>query len=488
MEITVSKKKAQDIKADVYVIAVAAGAETGAAVKELARADREAIAARVSLTRFKGKAGKTLTVQAPCGDVVLVGTGGDRSAECYRRVAASGRAAAAVVCAERVALCIGGGAAAKKAVTPMIEGFLLANYRFDRYRSENSDRYLGPESLVLVGAGAPSGVALRSSVNKAKAVCDAVCLTRDLVNEMSSVKTPSYLAKTAKAVARKAGIKCEVWQGEKLRRENMNGILAVSAGSKEPGAFIKLVYTPKKRPRASVAVVGKGVTFDSGGLSLKPSKSMEWMKQDMAGAAAVIGLMQAVAVAQPAVEVRGYIASAENMPGAGAQKPGDIITYRNGTTAEVLNTDAEGRLVLGDALCVAAEDKPDCIIDMATLTGACMVALGSRIAGILGNDNSLINGLIRHGKEAGEDLWQLPLAEEHYGDDIRSMTADIRNIGAGYGGTITAALFLKSFVGDTKWAHLDIAGPAFAEKRVPYCIRGGTGFGVRTILSYLESL
>lgn len=176
------------------------------------------------------------------------------------------------------------------------------------------------------------------------------------------------------------------------------------------------------------------------------------------------------------------------MPGAGAQKPGDIITYRNGTTAEVLNTDAEGRLVLGDALCVAAEDKPDCIIDMATLTGACMVALGTRIAGVMGNDTALINGLIRHGKEAGEDIWQLPLAEQHYADDIRSTTADIRNIGSGYAGSITAALFLKAFVGDTKWAHLDIAGPAFAEKTVPYCTRGGTGFGVRTILSYLESL
>jgi len=488
MDITVSKKKAQDVNAEVYVIAVASGNETGGAVKELARADREAVAARVSQTRFKAKAGKTLTVQAPCGDVVLVGTGNDRSSETYRRVAASGRAAAAVVRADRVALCIGGGAAAKKAVAPMLEGFLLANYRFDRYRSDNPDRYLGPGSLVVVGAGAPTGVAVRGIVGRAKSVCESVCLTRDLVNEMSSVKTPSYLVKTAKAVAREAGIKCEVWQGEKLRREKMNGILAVSAGSKEPGAFIKMVYRPKKRSRATVAVVGKGITFDSGGLSLKPSKSMEWMKQDMAGAAAVIGLMKAVAAAQLPIEVRGYIASAENMPGAGAQKPGDIITYRNGTTAEVLNTDAEGRLVLGDALCVASEENPDCIIDMATLTGACMVALGTRIAGVMGNDNALINGLIRHGKEAGEDIWQLPLAEEHYADDIRSNTADIRNIGGGWGGTITAALFLKSFVGDVKWAHLDIAGPAFAEKTVPYCPRGGTGFGVRTILGYLESL
>jgi len=198
-------------------------------------------------------------------------------------------------------------------------------------------------------------------------------------------------------------------------------------------------------------------------------------------------LMKAVAFTKPDVEVRGYIAAAENMPGQGAQKPGDIIKYRNGTTAEVLNTDAEGRLVLGDALCVAAEDEPDCIIDLATLTGACMVALGTRIAGVMGTDQKLIDTLIRHGRDAGEDIWQLPLAEQHYMEDIRSWNADIKNVGSGYGGTITAALFLKSFVGKIPWAHLDIAGPAFAESPLPYAPKGGTGFGIRTLLSYLAS-
>jgi leucyl aminopeptidase len=208
----------------------------------------------------------------------------------------------------------------------------------------------------------------------------------------------------------------------------------------------------------------------------------------MAGAAAVLGLMKAVAAIQPAVEVRGYIASAENMPGQGAQKPGDVITYRNGTTAEVLNTDAEGRLVLADALCVATEDEPDCIIDLATLTGACMVALGTKIAGVMGSDQPLIEDIISHGKEAGEPFWQLPLAEEFYMDDIRSWNADIKNIGGGWAGTITAALFLKCFVKDTPWAHLDIAGPAFTEGVRPYSQRGGTGFGVRTLVSYIDSI
>jgi leucyl aminopeptidase len=214
---------------------------------------------------------------------------------------------------------------------------------------------------------------------------------------------------------------------------------------------------------------------------------MEWMKQDMSGAAAVLATVQAAAELQLPVEVRGYVASAENMTGGGAQKPGDIITYRNGTTAEVLNTDAEGRLVLADALCVAREEKPDCIIDLATLTGACMVALGTRVAGVMGNDQKLVDTLLRHGKETGEELWQLPLVEE-YMEDIKSFNADIQNTGSGWAGTITAALFLRSFVGETKWAHLDIAGPAFAEKPHPYAPKGGTGFGIRCLLSYLSTL
>jgi leucyl aminopeptidase len=207
----------------------------------------------------------------------------------------------------------------------------------------------------------------------------------------------------------------------------------------------------------------------------------------MSGAAAVLAVMKAVAAVGPAVEVRAYIAAAENMPGSGAQKPGDVISYRNGTSAEVLNTDAEGRLVLADALCLAAEEKPDLIIDLATLTGACMVALGQRVAGVMGNDRSLVRALLKSGRETGESMWELPLVED-YMEDIRSHTADIQNVGTGYAGTITAALFLRCFVGETRWAHIDIAGPAFNEKPGPYAPRGGTGFGVRALLAYICSL
>ena len=490
MKVSVTKKKAGELAADLFVVPVTEGSETGGAVRELGRAMRDAVEARVKSQRFTAKPSKVLHVQTPEGDVALVGLGKDRDAESLRRAAAKGRAAATSVRASRVALCVGGGASAQRAIEPLLEGFFLNGYRFDKYRSKangNDEDRFEVEEIIVAGSGLSMGSGSRSAIDRVESVCEAVAMARDLINEMSSVKTPTYLARQAKEIAKADGVKCEVWQGDRLRKEKMNGILRVSAGSNEPGAFIKLVYAPKKKPRGTVALVGKGVTFDSGGLSIKPAKSMEWMKQDMSGAAAVLATVKAAAALQLPVEVRGYIAAAENMTGGGAQKPGDIITYRNGTTAEVLNTDAEGRLVLGDALCVASEEQPDCIIDVATLTGACMVALGTRVAGIMGNDQKLVDALVKHGRETGETLWQLPLVEE-YADDIRSSTADIQNIGGAWAGTITAALFLRCFVGDAKWAHLDIAGPAFAEKPHPYAPRGGTGFGVRTLLSYLASL
>jgi leucyl aminopeptidase len=489
MNIHVSKQKPGELKADLTALTVPEGSEATAA-KDLAPPARAAVEARMASQRFKGKAGTTLLVQTPQGDVVLCGLGKTRTAEALRRAAAKAQTAAASVRARAVVIWAGSGPTSRRALEPLLEGFLLNGYRFDKYRSKKDkedEEKTEVESLTIAGSGLPAGRAARSTVERVQTVCEAVFRARDLINEMSSVKTPTYLGKQAKEVARKHRLQCEVWQGDKLVRERMNGILRVSAGSDEPGAFIKLVYKPKKKKRATVALVGKGITFDSGGLSIKPWKSMEWMKQDMSGAAAVIVTVQIAAQLELPVEVRGYVASAENMTGGGAQKPGDIITYRNGTTAEVLNTDAEGRLVLGDALCLAAEEKPDCIIDLATLTGACMVALGTRVAGIMGNDQKLVDTLVRHGAETGEELWQLPLVDE-YMEDIRSFNADIQNTGSGWAGTITAALFLRCFVGETPWAHLDIAGPAFAEKPHPYAPKGGTGFGVRTLVAYLSSL
>jgi leucyl aminopeptidase len=487
MNITVSKKKLKDLDTDLIVIPVASGSEDGGAVRELAADDRALVSARIDATGYKAAAGKTLGVQSPRADILLVGTGDDRAAETFKRAGAKAVAAAATIRAKRLVISAGSGSVAKKHFGSVLEGYLLSAYRFDKYKAKKDDHYAGPKALVVAGTSLTPGAATKRVIARTEKICEAVCMARDLINETSKIKTPNYLVKNAKRIAREEGLKCEVWQGQRLVKEKMNGILAVSAGSEEPGALIKLVYKPKKKARGKVALVGKGITFDSGGLSLKPSKSMEWMKQDMSGAAAVLGCMQAVSVVAPAVEVHGFIAAAENMPGAKAQKPGDIIEYRNGTTAEVLNTDAEGRLVLADALCLASELKPDCIIDLATLTGACLVALGTRMAGIMGTDQTLVDALISNGEGVGEALWQLPLVEEMEAD-IRSMNADIQNIGAGYGGTITAALFLRRFIGDNAWAHLDIAGPAFAEKPFPYAARGGTGYGVRTLLAYLDSL
>jgi leucyl aminopeptidase len=372
-------------------------------------------------------------------------------------------------------------------VVPVAEGFLLAGYRFDRYKSDSSETAgrREPESLtVLTGTRLPNAGRV---LGRAEMIAREVFRVRDLVNEPARVKTPSYLADVATAVGRKCGLKVTVWRGRKLEAEKLAGLLAVAQGSVEPPCFIVLRYRPRGRPRKRVALVGKGLTFDSGGLSLKPPKSMETMKLDVAGGATVIGIMAAVGQLRPSIEVTGYVPATENLPGERAQKPGDVIRYMNEKTVEVLNTDAEGRLILADALTLASRTKPDIIIDLATLTGACVVALGAQVAGIMGNDQGLVERLIACGREAGEPLWQLPLVKE-YRDDIKSTVADVKNIGGQYAGTITAGLFLQEFVDGAAWAHLDIAGPAFAEKDYPYTPKGGTGFGIRTLVDFLTTL
>jgi leucyl aminopeptidase len=261
----------------------------------------------------------------------------------------------------------------------------------------------------------------------------------------------------------------------------------VNQGSREEPRFIHMRYKPKGRPKKKIALLGKGITFDSGGLSLKPARSMETMKLDMAGGAAVIGVMSVLPELAPDAEVLGLVPATDNLPDGGAQKPGDVIRYPNGKTVEVMNTDAEGRLILADALVLAAREKPDCMINLATLTGACVVALGNELAGLFSNDEDLAATLMDCGRDAGEGLWRLPLAPE-YREDIKSPVADIKNVGGGSAGAITAALFLQEFVSDIPWAHLDIAGPAFAAKDHITCPKGGTGFGVRTLLNLLSGI
>lgn len=371
-------------------------------------------------------------------------------------------------------------------VGAVAEGALLNAYRFTRYRS--NDVHSGRlRRLVLGRTASGRNGALARALMRAGSTASAVCLARDLVNEPPSTATASYLSEQAAAHCRGEGLKVDVWGRRRIEQLKMAGLLAVNQGSREEPRFIRMRYRPKGTPRKKVVLIGKGITFDSGGLSLKSARSMETMKLDMAGAAAVIGVMSVLPELAPNAEVVGMVPATDNLPDGGAQKPGDVIRYPNGKTVEVVNTDAEGRLILADALVLAAREKPDCMIDLATLTGACIVALGNELAGLFSNDEELADRLAACGRDAGESLWRLPLAAE-YREDIKSHVADIKNVGGGSAGAVTAALFLREFVGEVPWAHLDIAGPAFAAKERPTCPKGGTGFGVRTLLNLLRGM
>jgi leucyl aminopeptidase len=302
------------------------------------------------------------------------------------------------------------------------------------------------------------------------------------VNTPAGDLSPRRFGEIAIDLAGSSGIEIDVLNEEAIAVEGLGGLLGVAAGSVEPPRFIRLRYVPEGGSPVAVALVGKGITFDSGGLSLKPPGSMMTMKTDMGGAAAVLGAFCAFAGLGVAVEVRGYLAVTENMPSGSATRPGDVLRIRNGKTIEVLNTDAEGRLVLADALSLALEERPDAIVDLATLTGACIAALGNKIAGVLGNDDRLIAAVCAAGRRAGEPMWPLPLPAG-YRSHIESEIADMKNMGVnGQAGALSAGLLLQEFVGDAPWVHLDIAGPVRSEEDRGYHRKGATGFGVRTLI------
>ena len=454
------------------------------ALRKLGRAGT-GLGRRAPAAEFRGRVDEAFVQTTDRGIVMLAGLGKDPGADAWRKLGARARREGERQGARRVAVYVGADVARPDVLAAVAEGFLLVGYRFDRYKLER--RAPRVESLVLVGEKAPKPAEWKSVLDGVAAVVPLVYAARDLVNEPPSVATPTYIAKHAERLAVETpGLKVETWGGRRLEREKLAGLMAVARGTHEEARFIQLRYAPPGAKRR-VALVGKGITFDSGGLSIKPAKSMETMKYDMAGAATVLSAVAAVAKLALPVAVTAYAPTTENLPGERAQKPGDVITFMNGKTAEVLNTDAEGRLVLADALALATKAKPDVIVDLATLTGAARVALGGAYAAVLGNDQTTIDGLIAAGRAVGEPVWQLPLARE-YKDDIRSTIADVRNVGAGDAGTITAALFLEEFVGDTKWAHLDIAGPAFSEKETALGGKGATAFGVRLLVEWLRGL
>ncbi|HWE39842.1 MAG TPA: leucyl aminopeptidase [Isosphaeraceae bacterium] len=341
------------------------------------------------------------------------------------------------------------------------------------------------ESLVIVAPGTDPA-ALDESVRRGEVVGNAVNSARELVNTPPAEKTPALLAERVKSLAIEAGVKVEVWDERRIESERFGGLMGVASGSDHPPRFVVLSYH-NGGDRPTIALVGKGVTFDSGGLSLKPSASMEDMKSDMTGAAVVAASIAAAARLKLPVNVVGYLPMTENMTGGRAMKLGDVLTMRNGKTVEVLNTDAEGRLILADALSYAVESNPCRILDLATLTGACMVALGTRYAGLFGNDDDWVRSVELASKSTGERTWRLPL-DDDFLDALKSTVSDLKNVGGKWGGAITAAKFLEQFVGETPWAHLDIAGPSWADSDSPTRDAGGTGCFVRTLVALMEAL
>lgn len=366
------------------------------------------------------------------------------------------------------------------AVAAVVEGVQLATYRYRAYKASN-----GPElervAVVLGGRGA------KALVDRASAVVDAVTLARDLANEPGGSMTPDAFARRATEVGTAAGLKVTVWDERRIAREKLGGLVAVNQGSTNPARLVKLQYTPAKRTDRRVALVGKGITFDSGGLSLKTGAGMMTMKVDMAGGAAVLAAMSVLGTMGVSVAVDGWIPLTDNMTGGNAQRPGDVFRARNGKTVEVLNTDAEGRLVLADALSLAAETKPDAIIDIATLTGAASVALGPSYAAVMATDDDLAARLSAASDRTGECVWRLPLPDE-YRSQLDSPVADLKNIGSGpYGGALVAGLFLKEFAGDGAWAHIDVGMAAFTEGDKGITVKGATGFGVRLLVDTLAN-
>jgi leucyl aminopeptidase len=431
---------------------------------------------------FEGKVGEACAVPADDGSTVValgMGKADEVGVETFRRAGAAFAKAAwndtrgALAVLDAVGELDRGAAA--QALT---EGAILAAYRFTKYKSEAKPCLL--ETLAIVGRGAR----VQTGVDRGARIAAAVGLARDLVNEPAGAMTPSRLADVAIEIAERQGLAVNVLDEVAIANEGLGGLQGVAQGSDQPPRLIELVYDPPGA-RGTVALVGKGITFDSGGLSLKTADGMETMKTDMSGAAAVLATMSVLPALGPKVKVIAILPTTENMPSGHAIKPGDVLKIRNGKTVEVLNTDAEGRLVLADGLSLAVEAGVDAIVDLATLTGACMVALGRNIAGLMGNHDAWAEQVGNAAERAGEKVWPLPLPDD-YRKKIDSEVADIKNTGGDrYGGALTAGLFLREFAGDVPWAHLDIAGPARSEEDNAYTPKGASGFGVRTLVELL---
>jgi leucyl aminopeptidase len=482
--VSLTSSAAERVKADLLAVPVYDDGGLGPGAQDVDDALGGGLADFMAEADFSGKRGETLAVptngRLGARAVVLVGVGAraELTPDALRRAAAAlaRRAKTVRTVATTLLDAAPDDSDVEANAQALAEGIVLGSYQFLRYKADNKPTRL--ERVLVVSRG---GAKVRNALERGSVVAAAVRWARDLVNEPAGAKAPSDIVDATRKLARGAGLKVKVFAGEQLAREGMGGVLGVGEGSDRPPRFLRIAYEPTGA-RRTLAFVGKGVVFDSGGLSIKTASGMETMKTDMGGAAAVIAAMSVLRELGVKARVIGYVPLVENMPSGHAIRPGDVLKIRNGKTVEVLNTDAEGRLILADALSMAADEGADAIIDLATLTGACMVALGDKVAGLMGSDDGWIGQVREAADRAGESLWHLPLPSE-YRKMLESEIADLRNIGtAPYGGALTAGLFLQEFTADVPWAHLDIAGPARASSDDAHVTKGGTGYGVRTLV------
>lgn len=500
MEIKIERGDILSAHADLLAIAAYEGEDLNSAfMQRLGSLLQGKMEKMAKANDFSGKPGQSILLPAPDGmsvDYVLLiglGTMGSTTAEAAREASGVVLATAKKLGLSSIAMEFFGedhddfnGSVFGQAI---IEALLLGDYQFTTYKAPKSKTPI--ESIRIFAEDGRDVRKAQAGLERAQAMAQGVYLARDLVNTPALEMTPTHLAEVAKEIAKNSNksIEVKVLDREACQELGMGAYLGVAMGSEEPPKFIHLTYAPE-RGKKSIAVIGKGITFDSGGLSLKPADAMMTMKCDMAGAAATLGLFKALSILRPNVRVHGIIAATENLPSGKAVRPGDVLRASNGKTIEVLNTDAEGRLTLADALVYAGKLQPDYMIDLATLTGACVVGLGEEIAGLMSNNATFANKILTAAAAEGEKMWEMPL-EPRYRSQNESDVADLRNIPTSrYGGSLTAGLFLQEFVDpEQPWAHLDIAGPAFAEKPLSsYLGKGGTGFGVRTLVELIENL
>ncbi len=484
-----------EANAEALAIAVFKGEKASSAeLRDLDKVTGGLIAEVMKAEEFKGDAGQTALLRFPAkkgraSRLLLVGVGEQRDYSLSAVFALSGTATRYLRKrnVKSFALLARGSFDAADVAQQAVTGFITSQFELDKYKTKDR-KTTTVDSLFVVVAGA-KGSDIKAGIARGQAIGESMNFTRDLANEPPNILTPTEMARRAQAMAKEVGLKCQVLDEAQMTKMGMGSLMSVSIGSEQPAKLIVLRYTPQRvtaKKGELLALVGKGITFDTGGISLKPGEGMDAMKYDMTGGGTVMGTMRAIALLKPSIPVIGVIAAVENMPDGKASRPSDVVTAMNGKTIEILNTDAEGRLILADAVAYAEREGATRIVDMATLTGAVIIALGDQNTGIMGNDQGLVDDIIACGKDTGEGFWQLPVSPE-YSKQIRSDIADIKNIGPrGKAGTIMGAVFIQEFVDKAKWAHLDIAGTAWADGVRPHQAKGPTGVAIRTLLNLVE--